>query len=131
MSGFAEGTPTATIELAGKSHTLGYTLGAMKRAQDLGVLKIDMDDDVAFLLALPEYVWSCLDEEGRKDLSVELIRELMNPLNSRSIAQGMIDLFKASVPKPDPNVQPVAVKKPTTGKPTSKNSGQLASTTSA
>jgi hypothetical protein len=129
---FAEGTPTAEIQLGGKSYTLGYTLGAMQRAKDLGVLKIDMEDDTAFMLALPAYVWSCLNEEGRNELSVEQLGELMNPLNARAVAEAMIALFTASLPKEDPqgNANPPAVKKPTGGNRTLKSSGQSAATTS-
>ena len=130
---FAEGTPTESVTLGGRTYALGYTLGAMKRAKELGVLTVDMTDDTAFILSLPEYVWSCLDTEGRNDLSVDAIRELMNPLNAKAVAQSMIELFKKSLPKgePDPNAKPAAVKEPTAGnQSTSINSGQLASATS-
>jgi hypothetical protein len=128
MTGFAEGTPTATVELGGKSYTLGFTLGAMRRAKELGVLHNNAESSTDMMLALPEYVWSCLSEEGRTELSVAQISELMNPSNVEAIAEAVGELFKASTPKPDPNVQPVAVKEPTTGNPSSKNSGQLVST---
>jgi hypothetical protein len=131
MGGFAEGTPTAAIELNGKPYTLGFTLGAMRRAQELGVLEVNAEDATAMMLALPEFVWSCLDEDSRKELSVEQISEMMSPLNTPEIAGKVGELFKVSVPKPDPNAQPAAAKgkKPTAGKPSSKNSGQLAATT--
>ena len=55
MNGFSEGTPTVTITLD-KPRTLGFTLGAMRRCKELGVLKLDVADETAFMLALPEYV---------------------------------------------------------------------------
>lgn len=128
MGGFAEGTPTATIQLD-KPRELGFTLGAMRRAKELGVLNVDADDATGMMLALPEYVWACLDEADRSELTVEGIGELMNPLNMQDIAVAVGGLFRASVPIPDPNVQPAAAKKPTAGKRTSRNSGQSAATT--
>lgn len=131
MAGFAEGTPTATIELNGKVYTLGFTIGAMKRAQALGVLEVNAEDGPAMMLALPEFVWSCLDEDGRNELTVAQISELMHPLNTPGIAEKVGNLFKVSVPSPDPNASPAAAKgkkKPTAGKSSSKNSGRLAAT---
>lgn len=107
MSGFAEGIPTETIELDGKVYTLGFTMGSMKRAQDLGVLNVDIQDQTARMLALPEYVWVCLDREGREELSVEAIRELIGPYNIVSIAEKIGNLFAASVP--EGNASPAAV----------------------
>lgn len=126
---FAEGTPTVTIELD-KPRELGYTLGAMRRAQELGVLKLDMEDDVSFMLALPRYVWACMDSEGRKDLTIETIEEMMNPLNAKTIARKMIELFKASLPPEDPsgNAEPAAAMMPTAGGSILNTSGQLVAT---
>lgn len=127
MSGFAEGTPTVEITLD-KPRTLGFTLGAMRRAKELGVLNADPSDEVGFMLAMPEYVWACLSEEGRAELSVAQIGELMNPLNIKAIGKAVGELFSASLPKENPP----ATKKPTGGsrKSTSTSSGRLASTTS-
>jgi len=128
---FAEGTPTVDITLGGKDYTLGYTIGAMKRAKELNVLDIDTADSVAFMLALPAFVWACMDEEARKELSVSAIEELTNPLNIHDISTAVGELFSASLPKPDPNVEPAAVTMPTAGNSASKNSGRLESMTSA
>jgi hypothetical protein len=129
---FAEGTPTVDITLDGKDYTLGYTLGAIGRARELGVEKIDVTDSIAFMLALPSFVWVCLDESGREELSVKQIAELVNPLNVGTVAEKIGELWNASVPEPDPNVQPPAeMTKPTGGNSTSKISGQLAATISA
>lgn len=131
MSGFAEGTPTVEIQLGGKSYTLGFTLGSMRRAKELNVLTLDASDETALMLGMPAYVWACLSEETRRELSVEAIGELMNPSNMKAIALKVGELFKASVPKEDsdPNAEPAAVKEPTAGKSTLISSGQLASTT--
>ena len=128
---FAEGTPTATVRLGGKSYELGFTLGAMKRAKELGVLTLDTSDQSAMMLALPEYVWSCLTEEDRRDLTVAQINELINPSNVAKIAEAVGELFRASLPAESAsgNAEPAAVKEPTAGTRTSSNSGQLASTT--
>lgn len=131
MKSFAEGTPTATVELGGKSYELGFTVGAMKRAKELRVLNIDANDETAFMLALPEFVWSCLEGSARKELSVEQIDELMNPSNIKEIAQSVGALFRASLPEENTsgNGEPAAVKEPTAGSRTSIDSGQLVSTT--
>jgi hypothetical protein len=110
QNGFAEGVPTVTIELGGKSYPIGFTMGSMKRAQDLGVLKVNVEDATAMMLALPEYVWACLNEEGRKELSVDAIRELISPTNLEAITEKISELFKASLPEPGPegNASPAA-----------------------
>lgn len=132
--GFAEGTPTVTITLD-KPRTLGFTLGAMRRCRELGVLKLDVQDETAFMLALPEYVWSCLPEQDRGELTVESIGEMINPLNMADIAEAVGELWASSVPKgnPEKNAPPAAAKSPTAGKKKnsiSTGSGQSASTIS-
>lgn len=131
MSGFAEGTPTVTITLD-KPRVLGFTLGTIRRAKELGVLNVNASDETALMLALPEYVWCCMDDQGRKDLSVAAIGELLHPFNVKEVAKQVGDLFKASVPKEDPDVkqEPAAETMPTAGNSTSINSGPLASTIS-
>lgn len=132
---FAEGTPTAQIELNGKSYTLGFTLGAMKRAKDLGVLTVNTQDDTDFMLALPGYVWACMDDEARKESTPESLAERMHPHNARAIAKAVTALFVDSLPREEPqkNSAPAAVKTPTAGheRSTSTNSGRLESTTFA
>lgn len=133
---FQEGTPTATVTLGGKVYTLGFTLGALRRCKELGVLKLDVTDETAFMLALPEYVWACLPETQRGELSVDQIGEMMNSTNMTEVAEAVGNLWAASVPKgkPEKNAEPGAVKKPTPGKKqnlTSNSSGQSASTISA
>lgn len=127
MAEFSEGTPTVTIDLD-KPRTLAFTIGAMRRARQLGVLDKDATSEVEFMLALPEYVWACLPEVDRGELSVAQIGELIHPRNVAPIASKVGELLRASVP--DPNVDPPAVEKPTGGPSTSTSSGQLASTTS-
>ena len=126
---FAEGTPTQLIEMGGNLYELGFTIGAMKRAQKLGVLNVDASDATAMMLALPQYIWACMNEEGRKELSVEAIEELLNPNNIKVIAEAIGELFKESLPKPDVKDEPGAVKPPTPGNSTSTSSGRLVSTT--
>lgn len=127
---FAEGTPTATVQLD-KPRTLGFTLGAMRRCRDLGVLNIDVQNETAMMLALPEYVWSCMDDAGRKELPLEQVMELIHPGNVQVIAEAIGALFASSQPKTDPekNAGPAAVTMPTAGS-TSMSSGQLESTIS-
>lgn len=133
---FAEGTPTAEVTLAGKVYTLGFTLGALRRCRELGVLKLDVQDQTAFMLALPEYVWACLSEIERGELTVDGIGELMNSTNMAEIADAVGKLWASSIPKgkSEKNAPPAAVKKPTAGSKkdsTSISSGQSASTISA
>ena len=73
---FAEGTPTQLVELGGNIYEIGFTIGAMKRAQKLGVLNVDASDATAMMLALPQYIWARMTEEGRKELSVEQVLQL-------------------------------------------------------
>lgn len=135
MPGFAEGTPTVTVQLD-KPRELGFTIGAMRRANELGVLSVDANDNTAMMLVMPEYIWVCLSDEGREELSVKQIAELLHPQNIKAAMVAIGELFKASLPKEEPgkNGEPAAVEeKPTAGtrRSTSTSSGQLASTTSA
>lgn len=120
------------ITLGGKPYTLGFTIGAMRRAQELGVLQVDVSDGTAFMLAMPGYVWACLPEEAREELSVKAIDELINPNNIKPISDAVGELFRLSMPKEESpgNGLPAAAmeKRPTAGS-TSTSSGQLASTT--
>lgn len=124
MSGFAEGTPTVTIQLGGKAYTLGWTWGAKRRVKDH--LKPDdpFEENIAVIL------WASMDKEAREAISVEEIEELVHPENEAEVVGKFAELFKKSEPEPDPNADPVAVKEPTTGNQNSKNSGRLASTIS-
>lgn len=107
-NGFTEGTPTVTINLD-KPRTLAFTLGAMRRAQELGVLSVDVTDGTALMLAMPQYVWACLSNADRKELSVDEIAELMNPNNVQSISAALGELFKVSLPEnPEGNASPAA-----------------------
>ena len=121
-------TPTATIELGEKTYTLRFTIAAMQRAQDLGVLNVDTTNETAFLLALPAYVWACMDKTARKELDLEAVGELMNPRNMKEIAEAVGGLFKASLPEESTsgNGEPAAEKIPTAGESTSISSGELA-----
>jgi hypothetical protein len=134
MSGFAEGTPTVTVRLGGKDYTLGFTIGAMRRAKELGVSQVDLSDGSALMLAMPQYVWACMTKEDRASLSPDEIDELVNPSNISNISEAIGELFKASLPEESTsgNGQPAATKKkePTAGRSTSTSSGQLASTIS-
>lgn len=130
MGSFSEGTPTVEIVLNGKPYELGFTIGAMRRGQELGVLDIDTSSGAAFMRAMPEFIWMCMTEEGRKEYSVATIAELLNPINIAPILKQVGDLFLASMPKPDPKGNPGAVKAPTPGPSTSNSSGPLVGTTS-
>lgn len=126
---FATGTPTQLVELDGEIYEIGFTINAMKRAQDLGVLDVDTSDGSAFMRAMPEYLWACMDDDGRAKLSVKQIGDLLNPNNIQPIIKAVGDLFLASLPKPDVKDEPGAAKTPTPGNSTSTNSGHLVSTT--
>lgn len=125
--GFAEGVPTVQIQLGGKSYTLGWTWAAKRRVRDYlaarhgDPLKANEEENLATVL------WASMDKEQRESLTVEDVEEMVHPDNERIIAEKIRDLCLRS--EPDPNVDPVAVKKPTTGESNSKKSGQLVSTT--
>lgn len=131
---FVEGTPTVTVKLD-KERELGFTIGAMKRLKALGLLDVNVEDQATFLLSLPTYVWASLDQEGRKELKLEAIEELIHPRNAREIAQALWGMIGASLPEKEPdegNLMPPAESQPTGGeeKSTSTNSGPLACMTS-
>lgn len=131
-NGFTDGTPTATIELD-KPRVVAFTLGAMRRAKKLGVLHVDAEDPTALMLAMPEYVWACLSDKDRHELTVDAIAELMSPRNVHEIAEAIGDLFRASMPEESTsgNGEPAAAKMPTAGNSISSSSGDLAATISA
>lgn len=131
MGAFTEATPTRIITLDGKPRELGFTMGAMRRAEELGVLQLEVTDPVVLMLKLPEYVWCCLPKAVRKELSVEDIAELLNPTNITEIAAAVDALFRLSVPDPEVKTEPAAEKEPTAGnQSTSTSSGRSASTIS-
>ena len=127
---FAEGTPTASVTLD-KPRELAFTIGAMRRAKELGVLAVNVEDPTALMLAMPEYVWACLSDKDRKELSVEAIAELISPHNIVGVTEAIGSLFKSSMPEDTSgNAQPAAVETPTAGNSTSISSGELAGTIS-
>ncbi len=129
---FPEGTPTVTLTLAGSPRVLGFTIGAMRRAQELGVLEVDTADEMALTLALPSYVWACMDKEDREEISFDDVADLINPSNLAHVRDSVSALFNASQPdEPEGNAPPAAAKKPSGSKRTSPDSGRSASTTSA
>ena len=127
---FAQGTPTALIELGGKTYELGFTVGAMQRSNELGVLNVDTSDGTAFILAMPQFIWACLPSDAdREELSAKAIAELLNPTNITPIAAALGKLFRASIPEPDVKTNPGAATELTPGQSTSTNSGHLVGTT--
>ncbi len=129
---FPEGTPTVTLTLAGSPRVLGFTIGAMRRAQELGVLTVDTEDEMALTLALPSYVWACMDDEDRAEFTDDQVADIINPSNIAEVRDAVGDLFNASRPdEPEGNAPPSGAKKPSGAKRTSANSGRSASTISA
>lgn len=127
---FAEGTPTVEITLGGKSYTLGWTWAAKRRVREYLAAKYPNPETADEQEQLATAFWAGLDKESRSSLSVEDIEEMIHSGNEAEVVERMSALFKKSEPEPDPNVAPVAeTKKPTTGRSTSTNSPQLASTT--
>lgn len=125
--GFAEGTPTVTVQLGGQSFKLGWTWGAKRRVKER--LKPDdvFEDNIAVVL------WASMDKETRESITVEEIEELVHPGNEAEVVGKFAELFKSSEPKEEPgkNGEPVAVKEPTTGNQSSRMSGRSESTISA
>lgn len=121
-----------TVELAGKPRQLGFTMAAMRRCQEKGVLNLDWSDEMGMLIAVPAFVWACLGEEDRKELPFEKIELLLNPLNIKPFSEKMIELFGLSQPPQDSsgNGTPAAGDKPTGKKRTSRSSGQSGSSIS-
>jgi hypothetical protein len=96
---FAEGTQTATITLNGQRHTLGFTLGAMRRIKErLGTLEMGESEEEQ-IQAIPAYVWSCMTAADRESLSVEDIEESIHPHNLTAISDAIAALFEASQPE--------------------------------
>lgn len=133
MSGFAEGTPTVTITLGGKSYELGFNWGAKRRVRDYLTKagKTELNTHQEDYLAAT--VWASMDKETRSTLTVDDVAEWINPRNERKIAQKIEQLVTDAEPEEDAeekNGQPVAVKMPTTGDSQSNSVGPLVSTTS-
>jgi hypothetical protein len=130
---FAEGTPTVEITLGGKSYTLGWTWAAKRRVREYLTAKYPNPETADQQEQLATAFWAGLDKESRTGLSVEDVEEMIHSGNEAELVEKMGSLFTKSEPEPDPNVAPVAVmekeKTPTTGRSTSTNSPQLASTT--
>lgn len=119
-----------SITLGGTSYTLGWNWGAKRRLRErLASQGADLKNADALAENLPAVLWASLDKETRSSLSVEDVEEMIHPGNEQEVIEKIGSLFKASEPEPDPNAQPAAVKKPTAGNLTSRESGQLASTT--
>jgi hypothetical protein len=131
MSGFAEGTPTVSVSLGGKSYTLGWTWAAKRRVRDY-LTSIGKDGagvhEEEYLSAV---LWASMEKDARTDLSVDDVAELINPSNETEIAEKIRRLCIASEPESDPNVEPAAAKmeEPTAGRSLSSSAGQLVSTT--
>lgn len=133
MSGFAEGTPTVSITLGGKSYTLGWTWGAKRRVREHLTERHADPKDVTAEENLATVLWASMEEEHRKALSVEGIEDMIHAGNELNISKKIEELCLRSEPEPDPNAQPAAVKKPTAGteRSASTSSAPLESTISA
>lgn len=95
---FLEGIPTVVVQLD-KPRTLGFTLGSMRRIQEvLGTLEYRVDA-AADMLAVPTYVWACMDAEGRAELSIEQVEEMIHPGNLKAMSEACTTLFHASSPE--------------------------------
>jgi hypothetical protein len=95
---FIEGVPTVVVQLD-KPRTLGFTMGAIRRIQDrLGTLDVSTDG-MGALLALPVYVWACMDTEGRGELSVDQVAEMVHPGNAQVISESITALMGMSSPE--------------------------------
>lgn len=131
--GFAEGTTTAKVQLAGKPRELAFSLGAMKRADDLGVLTTDPKNEIQMLLALPAFIWAAMDKENREELPAEDVAEHINAANLGEMLDAFMAIYGAAMPDESAgNATAGAAKKPTPAKKsTLKSSGRLGSTTSA
>lgn len=130
---FAEGTPTVSVTLNGKSYTLGWTWGSKRRLKEWFTAHgIDGNSPQAMGENLPAMLWASMDKPDRESLSVDDVSELINPRNEVAIAEKIGEMFKVSEPEPDTKAEPVAVKeKPlTTGNSTSMNSEHSGSTIS-
>lgn len=126
MSGFAEGTPTVTVQLGGKSYMLGWTWAAKRRVKERLKPEDPFEDNIATVL------WAAMDKESREGISVEEIEELVHSGNEAEVVGKFSELFVKSEPKEEPgkNGDPVALSTATTGNQSSKTSGRLQSTTS-
>lgn len=130
---FAEGTPTVSVQLGGKSYTLGWTWGAKRRVRDL-MLELGITDPAD--ANQEEYVamglWASMEPDARSTVTFREIEEMINPANELEISTTVMGMIVRGEPKEEPgkNVGPVAVKEPTTGHSNSKMSGRLESTIS-
>lgn len=134
MPGFAEGTPTVSVQLGGKDYTLGWTWGAKRRVRELmRELGIENPSDANQEEYVAMGLWAAMEDEARATITFREIEERINPTNEVEISKTVMGMILRGEPKEKPgkNGEPVAVKKPTTGNSNSKKSGRLGSTISA
>ena len=97
---FVEGVPTVTVQLD-RPRQIAYTLGAMRRFRDLLNQREVGEDDadpLENLLALCLEIWACLDADGRAELSVAQIEDLIHLANLREIRGKLRELQAVSLP---------------------------------
>jgi hypothetical protein len=96
MHGFAEGQPTAVVMLD-KERTIGHSFGAINRVREkLGGTDMDPTSDADITQKIPVWIWACLPEADRKELSPERVADLIHRGNQQSVIDAFVQLVKES-----------------------------------
>jgi hypothetical protein len=95
---FIEGVPTVMIDLD-KPRELGYTVAAIARIQAIVGAAADLTLQKTQVEMLPKLVWACLSAEGRRELSIEQIEDMIHLGNVGPIGAAIGVLHAASNPE--------------------------------
>lgn len=101
--GFAEGQPTAVVMLD-RERTIGHSFGAINRALGiLGTAELKLESSAEIARKLPVWIWACLPEADRKELSPDQVADLIHRKNQDAIVAAFVSIAtdSASLPGED------------------------------
>lgn len=109
MGGFAEGQPTAVVMLD-RERTIGHSFGAINRALGiLGTADLQLESSAEIARKLPAWIWACLPEADRNELSPERVADLIHRKNQDAIVAAFVSIAADSA-----SVTPEDAANPTT-----------------
>lgn len=100
-NGFAEGQPTATVFLD-RERTIGHSFGATNRALAiLGTADFKLESNADIAKKLPVWIWACLPEADRKELTHEQVADLIHRKNQDAIVAAFVAIAADSAADPE------------------------------
>lgn len=91
-NGFAEGQPTATIFLD-RERTIGHSFGATNRALAiLGTADFKSESQADIAKKLPVWIWACLPEADRAELTPERVADLIHRKNLAAVLAAFVSV---------------------------------------